>query len=136
MARRTHRFETDEEGHSVTVLLASPTKDIEVRVDGQVVDVRHKPTKHGTILAAALPTDPPRPITILIEDTDDGVPFCWLMTRYRRHVIPEVGRTRHGEGFPRHRRPHQSRGSDPASRQEAVHQALQRLRDYLLRPLA
>lgn len=97
---RTHRFHVDLEGHSVTVLLEWPGHEIEVLVDGKVVAYRGKPERHGTVLHAELPTDPPQPLTILVEDMGDS-PFCSLVTpdaRYRRFLMPEVPlKTREGE---------------------------------------
>ncbi|MBT2448641.1 hypothetical protein J7F03_16390 [Streptomyces sp. ISL-43] len=94
---RTHRFHVDLEGHSVTVVLEWPGHEIEVLVDGKVVAHRRKPARNGTVLRAELPTDPPQPLTVLIEDMG-STPFCSLMTpdaRYRRFLMPEVPLTTH-----------------------------------------
>ncbi|MEU6755222.1 hypothetical protein [Streptomyces sp. NPDC046685] len=97
---RTHRFHVDLEGHSVTVLLEWPGHEIEVLVDGKVVAYRRRPEKRGTVLHAELPTDPPQPLTLLVEDMGD-TPFCSLMTpdaRYRRFLMPEVPFPTHAPG--------------------------------------
>lgn len=94
----TRRFHVDQDGHSVTVLLEPRAKDAEVLVDGKVVAFTRRPTKDGTILHAALPTDPPQPITIVVEDRG-GTPSCSMMTRYRRSTMPEVSWSREEQRF-------------------------------------
>lgn len=105
---RAHRFHVDLEGHSVTVLIEWPGREIEVLVDGKVVAHQRKPARDGTVLHAELPTDPPQPLTILVEDMGD-TPFCSLVTpdaRYRRFLMPEVPLTTRRSGGPRtHRTP-------------------------------
>ncbi|MET9324430.1 hypothetical protein ABZX75_30365 [Streptomyces sp. NPDC003038] len=122
---RTHRFHVDLEGHSVTVLLEWPGHEIEVLVDGKVVAYRRKPERNGTLLHAELPTDPPQPLTILVEDMGD-TPFCSLVTpdaRYRRFLMPEVPW-----------KTHESRRRLPRrSLRRLVRQLLRRLRRFLRR---
>ncbi|MGW0366726.1 hypothetical protein [Streptomyces sp. NPDC002990] len=122
---RTRRFHVDLEGHSVTVLLEWPGHEIEVLVDGKVVAYRRKPERHGTVLHAELPTDPPQPLTILVEDMGH-TPFCSLVTpdaRYRRFLMPEEPLTTHD-----------SHGWRPGHAvRRLVRQVLRRLRRFLRR---
>ncbi|MGR4880932.1 hypothetical protein ACIPUC_16220 [Streptomyces sp. LARHCF249] len=122
---RMHRFHVDLEGHSVSVLLEWPGREIEVLVDGKVVAYQRKPARNGTVLHAELPTDPPQPLTVLVEDMGD-TPFCSLVTpdaRYRRFLMPEEPLVTPRSGAPRPGR----------TLRQLVRQLLRRLRRVLRR---
>ncbi|NBE55163.1 hypothetical protein [Streptomyces boluensis] len=92
-----HCFHIDQDGHSVTVLLAHPRGVVEVLVDGKVVACHDAPGKDATVLGAELPGDPPRPIRVLLAPVEgaDGPPLCVMESDGARYPMPLVtlGRT-------------------------------------------
>jgi hypothetical protein len=96
------RFHLDQGGHSITVHLNWPGREVEVLVDGRVVAHRPSPAKRGTLLTVPVPTDPPKDMAILIEDMS-GSPFCTLIDPgppSARYLMPETSCTPHAPGRP------------------------------------
>ncbi|MFV0131343.1 hypothetical protein ACLGI4_27150 [Streptomyces sp. HMX112] len=92
---RGHRFHLDQDGHSVSVELTGPSGPVEVLVDGKVVALCPGRRRGVAVLAAELPGDPPRPITVRVEDLGE-VPFCVLETSGERYLMPRVPLVPHG----------------------------------------
>jgi hypothetical protein len=87
---RGHRFHLDRAGHSVTVQTGAPSGDVELLVDGKVVDFRRGRRAGVTVLAGELPDDPPQPFAVQVHWPKEAgnVPVCVMETDGDRVPVP------------------------------------------------
>ncbi|GCB43470.1 hypothetical protein [Streptomyces sp. NL15-2K] len=99
---RGHRFHLDRAGHSVTVQTGARSGDVELLVDGKVVDFRRGRRTGVTVLAAELPDDPPQPFTVHVHPSKEAgdVPVCVMETDGDRVPVPYSPLTARHSGPP------------------------------------